>query len=172
MASTNSPTTSFQFGLPGDVPLSLDIDGDRFGELCLWRPAIGQWYIRNRVTASTSSVQFGVVGDIPVGQRPRPASVPVSDFDGDGVADITVFRASTGTWFTRFSSTGFVSSTSTQFGLNGDVTVNGDYDGDRRSDWAVYRPSTGQCVIPQSVERQRARGVAGRPRRLGDAGGL
>ena len=66
----------------------------------------------------------------------------MSDFDGDGVSDLTVFRPSTGTWFTTFSSTGFATITATQFGLNGDIRVNGDYDGDHRTDLAVYRPST------------------------------
>ena len=150
MLPTSTAASSFQFGLPGDVPIGLDTDGDGFPELCVWRPATGTWFIRNRIAASTSSVQFGLLGDIPVGERPRPASAPVEDFDGDGVADITVFRASIGTWFTRLSSTGFVTNTSTPFGLNGDVPVNGDYDGDLRSDQAVYRPSTGQWFIRQS----------------------
>jgi hypothetical protein len=71
-APTNSPATSFQFGLAGDIPLSLDINGDGFGELCVWRPATGQWFIRNRVAATTSTVAFGLVGDIP--NRRPPAS--------------------------------------------------------------------------------------------------
>jgi subtilisin-like proprotein convertase family protein len=164
MSPTNSAPSSFQFGLPGDVPVALDTNGDGFAELCVWRPSTGTWFIRNRVASTTSTVPFGAIGDIPVGQRPRPASVPVSDFDGDGVSDITVFRPSTGTWFTRFSSTGFVTNASTQLGLNGDVTVNGDYDGDRRSDQAVYRPSTGEWFILQSsngIVRTASWGIAG-----------
>ena len=150
MAPTNSAASAFAFGLPGDVPLSLDIDGDGFYELVVWRPATGTWFIRNRMTATSTSQQFGLPSDIPVGQRPRVARTAVEDFEGDGVADITVFRPSTGQWFTRLSSTGFGSPSVTQFGLNGDVTVNGDYDGDRRTDQAVFRSSTGQWFILQS----------------------
>ena len=42
----------------------------------------------------TITAPFGLPGDIPVGARPRLPSVPVSDFDGDGLSDITVFRPS------------------------------------------------------------------------------
>ena len=150
LTPTNSATTSFQFGLPGDIPIALDTDGDGFAELCVWRPATGTWFIRNRITVSTSTVQFGIAGDIPVGARPRVGSLAVSDFDGDGVSDITVFRPSTGTWFTTYSSTGFATNSSTQWGAATDIPVNGDYDGDRRADVAVYRPSTGQWFILQS----------------------
>jgi subtilisin-like proprotein convertase family protein len=150
MAPTSSAATSFQFGIAGDIPMGMDLDGDGFAELCLWRPSTGTWYLRNRVTASTASLQFGLPGDIPVAQRPRLPSLVVSDFEGDGISDLTVFRPSGGLWFTRYSSSSFINNTATQFGLNGDIPVNSDYDGDRVADVAVYRPPTGQWFIRQS----------------------
>ena len=39
------------------------------------------------------------------------------DYDGDGKADISVFRPSTGQWFQQRSTSGFFA---TQFGQNGD----------------------------------------------------
>ena len=58
------------------------------------------------------------------------------DFDGDGRADIAVYRASEGNWFINQSSQGFTAST---FGARTDRLVPADYDGDGKTDIAVYR---------------------------------
>src|SRR5690606_20693208 len=62
-----------------------------------------------------------------------------SDFDGDGVSDISVFRPSSGTWHILESSTGQYKVN--VFGMNNDKPVPGDYDGDGTTDYAVFRPS-------------------------------
>ncbi len=59
------------------------------------------------------------------------------DFDGDGRADISVFRPSKGVWYIANSSNNSFSSV--QFGQNGDRSVAADYDGDGKTDIAVYR---------------------------------
>jgi FG-GAP-like repeat len=60
-----------------------------------------------------------------------------SDFDGDLKSDLTVFRPTTGTWWTFLSSTG--NYRSTKFGISTDKPVAGNYDGDNKADIAVYR---------------------------------
>jgi hypothetical protein len=70
-----------------------------------------------------------------------------SDFDGDGSADITVFRPSTGTWFSTRSTGG---ATGVQWGNSADLPVPGDFDGDGRTDVAVFRPSNGTWFIVNS----------------------
>jgi uncharacterized delta-60 repeat protein len=61
------------------------------------------------------------------------------DFDGDGKADVSVFRPSSGEWLLNQSTNGFYA---TQFGLSTDKITPADYDGDGRTDIAVYRDGT------------------------------
>jgi GH25 family lysozyme M1 (1,4-beta-N-acetylmuramidase) len=63
------------------------------------------------------------------------------DFDGDGRTDPTLFRPSTGTWYTHLSTSG--NNTSFTWGSDGDIPVVADYDGDGKADQAMFRPSTG-----------------------------
>ena len=58
------------------------------------------------------------------------------DYDGDGRADLSVFRPSNGFWFLNRNQGGF---DSIQFGLATDKLAPADYDGDGKTDIAVYR---------------------------------
>ena len=65
------------------------------------------------------------------------------DSDGDGRADLFVFRPSTGQWFALLSTTNYATDGTRTLGANGDVPVPGDYDGDGKMDVAVYGHQTG-----------------------------
>lgn len=58
------------------------------------------------------------------------------DFDGDGKADVSVFRPSDGTWYLLNSTSGF---SAARFGISDDKIVPADYDGDRKTDLGVFR---------------------------------
>lgn len=66
-----------------------------------------------------------------------------SDFDGDGVVDMAVFRPQDGAWYIQ-NSTGF---SAQFFGGANDKLVSGDFDGDGRSDAAVYRSNANGAGI-------------------------
>lgn len=122
-----------------------------------WRPAgdqAGTQSITFRTTdgygaSATRAIQF-VISDTP-GVQALPVRHALPDFDGDGLADLALFRYRTGEWFlaSMFPGAG-ETFRSTQWGLPGDIPVPGDYDGDRRTDFAVFRPSTQSWFIVYS----------------------
>ncbi len=69
------------------------------------------------------------------------------DYDGDGRADISLFRPSDKVWYILNSSGGI---SYNQFGLSTDKIVPADFDGDGKTDIAVYRPENGTWYIMRS----------------------
>jgi GH25 family lysozyme M1 (1,4-beta-N-acetylmuramidase) len=63
-----------------------------------------------------------------------------SDFNGDGVTDVAVYRPGNQTWYVKDQG-------KTRWGRSGDLPVPGDYDGGGLVDIAVYRPGNGKWYI-------------------------
>lgn len=78
-----------------------------------------------------------------------PRKNVVSDFDGDGKTDLSVFNPSNGIWAVQNSSNS--TGSGLQWGNSSDVIVPGDYDGDDKADVAIWRPSTGTWWISGSL---------------------
>lgn len=72
------------------------------------------------------------------------------DFDGDGRADISIFRPNVGEWWYLKSSTG--GNGTIQFGNSSDKITPGDFTGDRKTDIAFWRPSTGFWFVLRSED--------------------
>ncbi len=85
-------------------------------------------------SANAQPIQWGQNGDTPV---PR-------DYDGDGYADIAVWRPSDGNWYIRGRA-------AVQLGGVADTPVPADFDGDYRPDFVVWNRSTGNWLVKNSV---------------------
>jgi len=136
---------SQQWGIQslGDMPMLGDLDGDGASDLIVWRPSTGMWYWLtsssgyNRSFPGSVAFGSGTMGDVPL----------IGDFDGDGRADISVWRPADGTFYWLTSSTNFsyAGARAKQWGAAwlGDTPMLGDFDGDAKSDLVVWRASTG-----------------------------
>lgn len=71
------------------------------------------------------------------------------DLDGDGKADLSVFRPSTGVWWVLNSGTA-ASYSAVPFGISTDIITPADYDGDRKTDFSIYRGGTWYVFNSQS----------------------
>ena len=94
----------------------------------------GVWTFRAQYNGQTYDTNFQVLNR------------PTNDFDGDGRADISVYRTNTWYWLNSGSN----QFNAAQFGAAGDQLAPADYDGDGKTDVAVFRPSSGTWYILQS----------------------
>ena len=124
----------------------------RYCKLAWWTPAIpdlSYFYIINSLDGSFRKEQFGRLGDVPL---------PAGDWDGDGKADLAVYRdggiGGQSYFFYRPSTQPGVDFVSIPWGVAGDKPMRGDFDGDGKLDAAVFRPSDNTWYILQSSDGQ------------------
>jgi hypothetical protein len=83
------------FGMAGDLPVAGDWTGNGIDRIGAFRPSTGKWYLdlnNNRQwdgCGIDGCATFGTNGDLPV----------VGDWNGDGIAEIGVFRPSKGKFY-------------------------------------------------------------------------
>jgi hypothetical protein len=123
----------------GSFTIQATAPGGGRGNLLVWRPSSGVWFVNPPIGAPTA-VQWGLPGDIPL----------AADFDHDGVADYAVWGPSEGNWYVKPSGN-LNAPIVRQWGLPGDVPVAGDFDGDGKTDFVVWRPSNGIWYIVPST---------------------
>lgn len=159
-ARSKSGAFTRSFGEATDIPVPEDYDGDGIEEIGIWRPSTGKWVTLKSTKGLSSNVADYVIaswGLASKGDRPMPG-----DYDGDGKADIAIWRPSNGSWYICESSKHFASKYNNcaadfqliQFGLSGDFPIKGDFDGDGKLDPAVWRNSDGTWYYKQSSNGQ------------------
>ncbi|MEP7342576.1 MAG: putative Ig domain-containing protein, partial [Acidobacteriota bacterium] len=117
--SSDGAVAEKDLGLSRDVPVVADYDGDGKADIAVWRASEGSWYIVNSSgRASDNVVRTVSWGDLSLGDVPAPG-----DYDGDGKADIAVWRASEGSWYVKGSRDETM--TTKASGQAGDIPVTG-----------------------------------------------
>ncbi len=96
---------------------------------------------------SAQNLTLGAQDDLPDWQPILAPRRTAFDFDGDGRADISVFRPSDRVWYLLRSNAGF---SALQWGLSSDTIAPADYDGDLKTDVAVWRGAEGNFYILNS----------------------
>jgi uncharacterized delta-60 repeat protein len=155
LRSQDNSFYALQFGQASDRIAPADYDGDRRTDIAVFRdvvPGAGNsayFYITNSSDNSFRPEQFGETGDVPVS----------GDWDGDGKADLAVYRDGSLTggqssFLYRPSSQPGVNFRTIVWGNAGDKPLVGDFDGDRRLDAAVFRPSNATWYILKSTNNQ------------------
>jgi hypothetical protein len=127
----------------GDQPMLADMDGDRKMDLVVWRASSGTWYW----LTSSSGYNYATSGTKQWGSQGSGDVPKLADIDGDGKADLIVWRAPSGTWFWLTSASGYdyAQSGVKQWGSQGagDVPLVGDLDGDGKTELVVWRAPSG-----------------------------
>jgi hypothetical protein len=133
------------FGLPSDIPVAGDMNGDGFSEVGVYRAATGQWFFDLDNSSSWSGCIADGGTDLCLTQFGAPSDIPVTgDWNGDGLDEVGVFRQ--GQWYFDIDGSGTWNSNQDSFKLNfgaaTDIPVTGDWDGDGRTEIGTYRQGT------------------------------
>ncbi len=150
LQSSDNSRVIKQWGTNADKKVPADYDGDGKADSAVYRYSfvygteVGIWYILQSSNNVIRVERFGLPDD----------EIVPGDYDGDGKADLAVWRPENGFWYYIKSSGGAFngSFSAVQFGASGDKPVPADYDGDGKTDIAVFRPSNGVWYLLKSTE--------------------
>ncbi|HQH26798.1 MAG TPA: VCBS repeat-containing protein [Oligoflexia bacterium] len=124
-------------GNPRGVPLAFDFDGNGCADLAIFDDptddrTAAKWkirFIKNSHPGSRpdATIEFGLRGDIPI----------PGDYDGDGKAELAVYRPGTRTWYIRYAPGDI---REIQWGIDKAHPLIADYNGDGQIDLAFFAP--------------------------------
>jgi len=139
------------FGMPGDIPLACDFNGDGTDTGAVYRANQGLFFIRNSFApgAPLTEVRLGTAGDLPV----------CGDWNGDGTDTVGVYDPRTAMFYllntnARTASTPLIR---VLLGGGGYLPVAGDFNGDHHDTLGVFDPKTATWWLVNSL-------AAGAPR--------
>lgn len=130
-------TTTVNWGLTIDSPVSGDWNGDGMGDIGVFRSSSHRFILKNG--SEKTIVNWGISTDLPVS----------GDWNGDNLTDIGVYRPSVQKFILRNGS----EKTIVNWGISTDLPVSGDWDGDGLSDVGIYRPSMQRFILKNGTER-------------------
>lgn len=134
----------------GDLPIPVDVNGDKKYEIGIWRPTSGIW-------AFPTTGKESLAGYTVHPQGGASDSAFSADVDGDKKSDFGIWRPESGYWFIDKSSTDYDPNKGVgiQHGSDWDIIVPNDYDGDGKSDLVVWRPEnqTWYFVYPEKQSK-------------------
>jgi hypothetical protein len=135
-----APDYVFVFGMPGDLPISGDWDGNGTDTIGIYRNGI--FYLRNSDDSGNANISFsfGVPGDQPI----------AGDWNGDGKDTIGVYRSSNFTFYLRNNNSPGNADMIFALGIPGDIGIAGDWNGDGQDTTGVFRPSNGVLYLKNS----------------------
>lgn len=126
-----------------------DYDGDGRTDVALYRQSTGEWFVAQSGSNDTVvTLPWGSASSAGLGDTQVPA-----DYDGDGVTDLAVYRASSGEWLVwrsfELTVMQIAFGAPSSFGTD-DQPIPGDYDGDGLADLAIFRRTTGEWFLRPS----------------------
>lgn len=135
------------FGSPGDLPLTGDLNGDGHTDLSLYQPTEHRLLVDLDLDGAANFVV-----DMPTLQE---GDVPLpGDWDDDGIDTLGYFRPSDSSWhFTNdisFQKEETPLLISTAYGI---IPLAGDWDGDGDDTFGFYFPATGDVYLLDSMDR-------------------
>lgn len=133
--STGFADAELVYGIPGDLPIAGDWDGDGVDTIGVYRD--GVFYLKNANETGYADMvfAFGVDGDLPV----------AGDWDGDGIDTIGVYRD--GLFLLRNTNDSGAPDMQFALGIPGDVPIAGNWDGIGGDSCGVFRPTNGLIYL-------------------------
>ncbi|MCP4248690.1 MAG: VCBS repeat-containing protein, partial [bacterium] len=129
---------SIFFGIPEDLPVCGDWNGDGTDTIGIYRPSNATFYLRYSNTTGFADQQFTFGSGF--------GSPFAGDFNGDGKDTVGLWRAATGRYELSNGNSSTVGPSGYQ-GAAGDTVVVADFDRDGRDTLGFYRSSNGHLYL-------------------------
>ncbi len=158
--SSNSGFASYGVIGVNDLVIPLDFNGDGNGDLILAGRGTGKtWVLQGRGDGTFKTIKADFAGLAGFDLKSTSDQILVTDYDGDGKADLVLYRPGTGR-ITVAHSKGdgtFSSVVASTSGINGfnllsanDRILSLDMNGDKKKDLVFYRPGQGAISVLKS----------------------
>jgi hypothetical protein len=144
----NGSDDSFYYGIPADIPMMCDWNGDGVDTPGLYRSDEGYMYLRNTNDLGIADAKF-FYG--------KPLDRPVcGDWNGDGTDTVGIYRPAEAKFYLSNANELGVADIEFWFGTYGDIPFAGDWNGDGTDTVGMYRPSNGFVYITDANMTQNA----------------